>query len=181
MDGMQGRTGIVVMDGARARFIGIQVPEDEAIDGGPRLVEHSELVNPDGDTPARGLFSDRSGRAHASAANAAHGLDDHRDRHQAEIDRRFARQVYVDAERFVAEQQLRRLILVAPPRLLGVLRTELGAEPFRNVELVELNEDLSRQPLRHVHATLAARGLVKPPQRPEAGVYRPRGQAASWR
>ena len=178
---MQGRTGIIVMDGARARFIGIQLPDDEALDGGPRLVEHAELVNPDGDTPARGLFSDRSGRAHASAASAAHGLDDHRDRHQAEIDRRFARQICQGAERFVAERQLRRLIVVAPPRLLGVLRGELGSDGFRNVEVVELNEDHSRQSLRDLHDTLAARGLVKPAQPPEAGVYRPRGQASSWR
>ena len=68
-----------------------------------------------------------------------------------------------------------------PPRLLGVLRGELGSDGFRNVEVVELNEDHSRQSLRDLHDTLAARGLVKPAQPPEAGVYRPRGQASYWR
>jgi protein required for attachment to host cells len=178
---MNRRTGIMVAGGARARFISVEVADDEQLDGGPRLVEHAEMVNPDGEVPARGLFSDRSGRAHASSVGAAHGLDDHRDQHQEEIDRRFARSMGESAQRFIAEQQITRFIVCAEPRLLGRLRAELDPKRWRNVEVVELGEDLTRHPLRQVQQVLVRRGLVKPPHPPVAGVYRPRGQAPSWR
>jgi protein required for attachment to host cells len=178
---MTRRTGIMVAGGARARFISVEVADDEQLDGGPRLVEHAEMVNPDGELPARGLFSDRSGRAHASSVGAAHGLDDHRDQHQEEIDRRFARRIAETAERFVADQGIVRLVVCAEPRLLGRLRTELAHKRWRNVEVVELGEDLTRHPLRQVQEVLARRELVKPSHPPAAGVYRPRGQAPAMR
>jgi protein required for attachment to host cells len=173
------RTGILVAGGTRARFISVDVPEDAELDGGPHLVEHEDLVNPDGDVPARALFSDRSGRAHGGAVS--HGLDDHRDQHQAEIDRRFARQIIDAAELFRATRGVQRLVIVAECQLLGRLRAELDPKRWRDVELVELAEDLSRQSLRQIHTALARHGLVKPARAPAAGVYRPRGQEPSWR
>jgi protein required for attachment to host cells len=172
-------TGILVAGGTRARFISDEVPADAELDGGPHLIEHEELVNPDGDVPARVLFSDRSGRAHGGAVS--HGLDDHRDQHQAEIDRRFARRVIDTTERFRAARGMQRLVIVAECQLLGKLRAELEPKRWRDVEVVELAEDLSRQPLRQIHVALAQRGLLKMPRTPAAGVYHPRGQEPSWR
>ena len=172
------RTGILVAGSTRARFISVEVPDDAELDGGPRLVEHADLANPDGDVPARGLFSDRSGRAHGAAA---HGLDDHRDQHQAEIERRFARRMVDAAGQFVTAQGVQRLVVAAECQLLGKLRAEIDTKRWRDVELVELAEDLSRQSLRQMHGALAQQGLVKPPQTPSSGFYRPRGQAPSWR
>lgn len=172
------RTGILVAGGTRARFISVEVPDDADLDGGPRLAEHADLLNPDGDVPARGLFSDRSGRAHGSAS---HGLDDHRDQHQAEIDRRFVRGVVDAADQFVIAQGVKRLVVAAECQLLGKLRAELDPKRWRDVELVELAEDLSHQSLRQMHDALARQGIVKAQHAPAAGVYRPRGQASSWR
>jgi len=172
------RTGILVAGGTRARFISVEVPADAELDGGPHLVEHDDLVNPDGDVPARVLFSDRSGRAHGAAS---HGLDDHRDQHQAEIERRFARRVVDATEQFRGGHGVQRLVIVAECQLLGKLRAELDPKRWRDVEVVELAEDLSRQSLRQIHATLAQQGLVKAARSPAAGVYRPRGQEPSWR
>jgi protein required for attachment to host cells len=173
------RTGILVAGSTRARFISVEVPDDAELDGGPHLIEHDDLVNPDGDVPARALFSDRSGRAHSGAVS--HGLDDHRDQHQAEIDRRFARRVIDATEQFLLARGVQRLVIVAECQLLGKLRAELDPKRWRDVELVELAEDLSRQSLRQVHAALAQQGLVMAPRTPAAGFYRPRGQEPSWR
>ena len=172
------RTGILVAGGTRARFISVEVPDDADLDGGPHLVEHAELVNPDGEIPARGLFSDRSGRAHGAAS---HGLDDHRDQHQEEIDRRFARRMVESADQFIQTQGVQRLVIAAECQLLGKLRGEIDLKRWRDVELIELAEDLSRQSLRQMHGALAQQGIVKPARAPTAGVYRPRGQAPSWR
>jgi protein required for attachment to host cells len=173
------RTGILVAGGTRARFISVDVPADAELDGGPHLLEHDDLVNPDGDVPARVLFSDRSGRAHGGAAS--HGLDDHRNQHQAEIERRFARRVIDAAEQFRKERGVQRLVIAAECQLLGTLRSELDPKRWRDVEVVELAEDLSHQSLRQIHAALAQQGLVKAPRTPATGVYRPRGQEPSWR
>jgi protein required for attachment to host cells len=173
------RTGILVAGGTRARFISVEVPADAELDGGPHLIEHDDLVNPDGDVPARVLFSDRSGRAHGGAVS--HGLDDHRDQHQAEIERRFARRVIDAAEQFRSGRAVQRLVIVAECQLLGKLRAELDPKRWRDAEVVELAEDLSRQSLRQIHAALAQHGLVKAARSPAAGVYRPRGQEPSWR
>jgi hypothetical protein len=85
------RTCIIVTDHARARFITLETPVDASVEGGPRLVEHRDLVNPDADMPERALFSDRNGSAHASPTGAAHALDDHREAHQRETERRYAK------------------------------------------------------------------------------------------
>ena len=68
--------GIIVADGARARFITFQPPDELTPGRGTNLIEHSDLINPEGDLPARELFSDRAGRTHGSPVGSAHGPAD---------------------------------------------------------------------------------------------------------
>jgi protein required for attachment to host cells len=175
------RTCIIVADHARARFITLEVPQDASVEGGPRLVEHRDLVNPEADIPDRALFSDRNGSAHASPTGAAHALDDHRGEHQRETERRYARRLLEETERFVAHEQATRLLIVSEPRLLGTLRQQLSYERFRGVEITELGENLSRRPLEQIQSVLALRGVVPAAKAPEVGVFRPRGQPPAGR
>lgn len=169
-------TCIIVADGARARFFTLESPEDPAADGGPRLLEHRDLVNPEADVPARGLFSDRSGRGHSSPGSAAHGLDDHRDQHIEELGRRFASRLVAETERFVQLHDARRLIVVAGPKLLGFLRTEIQKVRLARVEISEVSEYMAHSPTAEIHEALATRGLVRAPSAPAGSVYHPRGQ-----
>jgi protein required for attachment to host cells len=171
------RTCIIVADGARARFITLEIPEDPPIEGGARLVEHEDLVNPEADVPARGLFSDRAGSAHASPKGAAHALDDHREDHERETERRYVRQLMEHAEGFVKAQQATRLMFVAEPRLLGTWREQQPYDRLRAVEIVEVGENLSRRPLDQIQSVLALRGAVPAARAPQNAVFRPRGQA----
>jgi len=171
------RTCIVVADSAHARFITLEMPQAHEMDEGAHLVEREDLVNPEAEIPERWLFSDRAGRAHASPKGAAHALDDHRRAHLRESERRYARRLVEHAERFVKDQQASRLMFVAEPRLLGTLREQLPYERFHAVEIVEIGENLSRQPLKQIQRVLALRGAVQAPSTPEDGVFHPRGQA----
>ncbi|HWO13447.1 MAG TPA: host attachment protein [Polyangiaceae bacterium] len=175
------RTCIIVADGARARFMTLEIPIEPSIDGGARLVEHDDLVNPEAEAPERGLFSDRMGRGHASGSGAAHAVDDHREQHQQEVERRFVRRLLERAERFVGEQGARRLVLVSEARLLGALRTQLVDHRLRGVEVLELAENLTRRALGEIQAKLAARGALPAARAPDLGVFRPRGQAPATR
>jgi len=170
------RTCIVVVDSAHARFFTLQVPEDALLDGGARLIEHRDLVNPEAEIPERQLFSDRRGRAHASPMGAAHALDDGRERHRAELERRFFRRLVGEVERFVQREQARRLVLVADSRLLGALREQLQGERLPQVEISEVGENLSQRPVAIIQSILALRGVVPAAAAPEVGVFRPCGQ-----
>lgn len=174
------RTCIIVADGARARFITLEIPIEPSTDGGARLVEHDDLVNPEAEAPERGLFSDRMGRGHA-ARSGVHAVDDHREQHQQEVERRFVRRLLERAERFIGEQGARRLVLVSESRLLGALRTELVDHRLRGVEVLELAENLTRRALGEIQAKLAARGALPAARAPDLGVFRPRGQAPATR
>jgi protein required for attachment to host cells len=173
--------GIIVADGARARFITFQPRDELTPERGTNLIEHFDLINPEGDLPARELFSDRPGRTHGSPNGSAHGPDDHREQHQLELTRRFARRILDQARRFLAEQSPKRLMLAAEPQLLGVIRAELENNALRGAEITTIAEDLSRRSLGDIGEILAQHGLLPPASPPRAGVYRPRGQPPSPR
>lgn len=170
------RTCIVVIDGAHARFFNLEIPEEPRADGGARLIEAQDLVNPAAEIPERGLFSDRRGQAHASPAGAAHALDDGRERHRHEFERRWVRRLVDAIEHFVRGEQPARLLLVAEPRLLGVLRDEINDERLRGIEVIELGENLTQRPVAQIQSILALRCAVPAPAAPDMGVFRPRGQ-----
>jgi len=168
--------GIIVADGARARFITFQPPDELTPGRGTNLIEHSDLINPEGDLPARELFSDRAGRTHGSPSGSAHGPDDHRERHQLELARRFARRILEEARAFTMRHSVQRLILAAEPRLLGVLRAEQEQHSAGAASIETLAEDLSRRSLGDIREVLVHRGLLPPASPARAGAYRPRGQ-----
>ena len=170
------RTCIITIDGAHARFFTLEIPEEPRTDGGARLVEAQDLVNPDAEIPARLRFSDRQGRAHASPLGAAHALDDGRERHRQELERRWTQRLASEAARFVQREQATRLLLVAEPRVLGALRDELSHAPLRDVEIIELGENLTQRPAAQIQSILALRGAVPAAAAPDVGVFRPRGQ-----
>lgn len=170
------KIGIIVADGARARFITFQPADELTPERGTNLIEQSDLINPEGELPARDLFSDRQGRTHGSPTGSAHGPDDHREAHQLEITRRFVRRVLDQARLFIAEHSPARLVLAAEPRLLGVLRSELEHHALLGAEVTTIAEDLSRRSLGDIAGILALHGLLPPTSPPRAGVYRPRGQ-----
>ena len=170
------RTSIIVADAAHARFFALQIPEEPRVDGGARLFEVRDLINADGDIPERLQFSDRAGRAHASPEGAAHALDDGRGRHRHEIGRRWARRLLDEMEQFVRQEKSARLLLVAELRVLGALREQMVHERLRDIQIVELGENLTQHPVAEIQSTLASRGLVPAAAAPDVGVFRPRGR-----
>jgi protein required for attachment to host cells len=189
LERMMAHTCLMLADGGRARFFAVALPEDEDFEQGPRLRECSDpLVNPEGLMTGTELFANvKSGRNRAPAAGPglsgkasagsgpAHGLDDHRARHEREIERRFAKRVAETAAITVKEQRSRRLIVVAAPQMLGQLREPLSKELPDDVELEEVGQDLSWHALPQVEKALEKNGLIEPRTIP-ASVYRPAGQ-----
>lgn len=172
------KVGIITADAARARFITAEILEDSDTEGSPRMLEHATLDNPLGESRQRDEFSDRPSRKPSGAGprGALPATDDHRERHEQEDERRFAQRIVEEAQRFVAAHHPGTLVLAAGPRLLGVLRKELGERRWQGLEVHEFADDLSSHPLPKLRDALTRRGILPESRLPRAGVYRPRGQ-----
>lgn len=144
------RTWIVVADGAGARLFLNTGP-------GKGLRELPEGRMQTALETTRSQGSDRPGRVHDRMGEGRHGMEPRADWHEQQK-RQFARDLARRLDRAAGEKAFDRLILVAPPRFLGALRSALGAAAKRQVT-GELSKDLVRasekQILEHLGAIAA--------------------------
>lgn len=136
---------VVVANGARARFFTLQNAKVPEIEGGPNLVEQgSDLVNPEKELPDRALWSSGYGRGRTPGGVPAHGYADHREQHDEELDRRFARRVAEETVRLVQANSASHVVLVAQKRTLSHLRPALEPLLRANIDVREVGKDLSK-------------------------------------
>ena len=111
-------TWIVVADGTRARFFG---PSEDA--GKFVSVRSADMVSLQSRQPERDLKSDKPGRSYSSSRSGVrHALEPPHDYHKLEKHRFTA--LLADALDAACErQEFDQLVLVAPRRSLGELRT----------------------------------------------------------
>ena len=145
---------VVVADGARARLFSLK--EAAIGEGGPDLVEVSDLANCEVEAAGKDIYSDvKSGRNAAPAGGGAHGYDDHRDRHINESERRFARQIAAETAKAVTQQKSGCLVVAADPHMLGYLREAMSAN-VGGITVREIVKDLTKLAPRELHEYLAA-------------------------
>lgn len=131
-----GDTWVVVAESSRARIFaldGLQSP----------LREVDDLLNPEGRAHERDLISDRPGRTVDSTGNRRHAK-------QAEVSPKeqrsisFAHAIAERIERGRTQGAFRRLILVAAPEFLGLLRKSL-ADATRQCIAREIHKNIVRE------------------------------------
>jgi protein required for attachment to host cells len=163
---------ILVADRARARILIATNSNEES-----SLREHLDLVSPEASIPDKDLFrgSRARGRASRSGTGSAHGLDDGREAHREETARRFAKEVAVTLRATLAPLLVTRLVVVAEPHFLGLLRPLLRAMVPKSLEFVELAEDLSWHSLAHIKRVLEKKALL-PARSDQSSASGPRGR-----
>jgi protein required for attachment to host cells len=114
------RTWVVVAESSRARIF-------EASGQGAELQELSDLVHPASRLKGQALMSDSPGRAFDSKGRGRHAMSQETDvrRNESKI---FADEIANQLEAGRTGGKFGRLILVAPPEFLGLLRASLGPE-----------------------------------------------------
>ena len=126
-------TWIIAADASRARILQVA--------GRERLVEVQDFVNPEGRLHNREINTDAKGRFAGPDRPGGHSSDDEERTvdHYSEL---FAKRVadYLDKAR--TEHRYDQLVLVAAPKVLGMMRKELGKEVEKCV-VEELDKDLS--------------------------------------
>jgi protein required for attachment to host cells len=133
------RTWIVVADGARARFF-------MASEDGDSLVpaRAADMVAPLSRRPARDLKSDKPGRSYSSSRSGVrHAFEPPHDYHKIEK-HRFAAALAKALDEASASKAFDQLVLVAPHRSLGELRTLLSARVKSQISQ-EIPKDLTNQ------------------------------------
>lgn len=129
-------TWIVVADGMRARVF----RQDKR--GAPLIPAlDQDLINPAAHGFAHDLRSDGSGRAFDTGSGARHRIEPRTDpkTHEKEV---FARTVARLVDEAAQRNTFQRLILVAPPKTLGALRTNLAGRT-KGLVAKELDRDLT--------------------------------------
>ncbi len=117
---------VVVADSASARIFSLAGPMSP-------LEDIETLDHPEGRLSAQQINADRPGRSYASAGKMRHAMEREVDpKKQAVIN--FARRVVERLEHAKAQGELERLILVAAPEFLGLLRDHMSSEIKRIVE-----------------------------------------------
>lgn len=147
------RTWILLADGGSARLVRQLRPDPET---GERLEDISLSHE---EKPLRQIMSDRPGRSFSSTSRhrsaMEYGSDPVRDGH-----RQFAARIVEELSQHRAAGSFDRLILIAEPRMLGLLRDELD-EPLRAMIADEIDKDLIKLPREKLIEVVAASTLVR--------------------
>jgi protein required for attachment to host cells len=149
---------VIAADGARARMFLLEM--DTALQAGSRLVEKIDLVNTDYTARGKDAPGVRSERNTSRQAGPVHPQDAERDRHRIELERRFAREIVAHALAIVKAGGAGKLILVAEPRMLGLIRRPLRAAAGKRVTISEIARNHTHLTPSRLHQRLAADDLI---------------------
>jgi protein required for attachment to host cells len=130
---------VVVADAARARLYLLEKAED--LTAGLRLVEKADLA--DTTYLARGTEAPgvRSERNTNRQSGPVHPYGEKRRVHRLVLEDRFAHDVAREAEKLMRGRKQGVVVLVAEPRMLGLLREPLRSALKEHIELKELAKD----------------------------------------
>jgi protein required for attachment to host cells len=142
---------ILVCDGRKALMLRNDGPA-----GSPQLIVEREIHAPTASSHSRDLGADRPGRSaqrqgdHMGPRSAVEEVNFH----SAE-EEKFVRDVLADFTAHCDRNSVREIVLIAPPRALGVLRKAGGKDLFERV-VGEIDKDLTRHPIEEIARALAS-------------------------
>lgn len=143
----QKTTWIVIADSSRAQILTRRVER-------PGFDVITAFESPDAHASAHQLGADRPGRVQESAYSAHHAVEPRIDPHE-ESQIQFLRTVAAYLNENGTREEVRDLILFAPPRALGHLRKLLDAAVVRKIR-AEAPKDLTQVPIAELPKHLDA-------------------------
>lgn len=97
------------------------------------LTEVESLVHPEGRLHEGQMVSDRPGRGNVPGSAGRHAVENDVRRKEASTEA-FAREIAARLDRARHENLFEKLAIVAPPRMLGLIRKELTAQTSERVD-----------------------------------------------
>jgi protein required for attachment to host cells len=151
---------VAVVNSSHARFLTLDPSDSPEYESGPYLVEHTSLNNATQEQHGQDLWSSvKTGRNRGSSGQA-HSYDDHRENHMNEFERRFAQTIATTIGDLIQTQQPQKLLLIAEPQILGLMREALNSSVTKNIKSSELAKDLCHLNPNELHTYLADKKLL---------------------
>jgi protein required for attachment to host cells len=138
-------TWLVVADAGGARVF--EVGANGALERTPRTTLEADAA------PSREIASDRPGRTFDIVGNGRHAKAPPTDPHRYEK-KRFAHTLAERLESAVARREVERLVVAAPPQLMGDLRAAM-ASGAKDAVATEIAKDLTKLPPHDLERHLA--------------------------
>jgi protein required for attachment to host cells len=135
---------VLVADGKKALFLRNNLNVN---DYDLQVVWHRAMGNP----PSREQGSDRPGRTNTVPGGQRAALQE-TDWHQLAEDR-FAKEIAAILNRAAKDDAFESIVIVAPPKVLGELRTELDPEAAKKVS-AEIPKTLTNHPIEKIESIL---------------------------
>jgi len=149
---------IVVADGARARLFFV---ESDGPRKGGRLVEQAALNQPDLRTLGRSVTGRPRTETNTNReAGPVHPMGAQRERHRLEIEHRFSASIIEAAAGLVEKWGEGTVVLVAEPRMLGLLRETARGLMNRRIAVKELARDYSGLTAAELYDRLEQSGVI---------------------
>jgi protein required for attachment to host cells len=151
------RVCIALVDATRARLFTFE-RLNEGADTRETLLERADLANPQRRRPAGETAAHARGSA-SSADDLDPALND-RDQSATQAAEKFARMTLAAMRELIDERPTHRVIICAPPRMLGQLRAASPGLLPSDIALDELPRDLIKLSAADARAELASRGFL---------------------
>lgn len=143
-------TWILIADGARAHIVANEGPGK-----GLKTIPGQDYAGTN--LPTRELGTDKPGRTFDRAGSGRHRMEPRVDWHRFEK-HKFAQSMAKVLDKAAGEGAFDRLILVAPPEILGELRSSLGKKASERV-IAELAKDLTKLSIHELPDNLSIKQL----------------------
>lgn len=147
---------LVVADAARARLFTFK--RENELDPAPVFRERADLISNEARQRPSELFTNTRPPSNIGPTGRGFAVDDHRDAHMDEFDRRFAQQIMEQLATLASETACPRVALVASPRFLGHLRTYAAA--LKGLTVEEVPRDLTCEAMPRLREHLGELGLL---------------------
>ncbi len=151
---------VAVIDGAKARFLTLEEPELPECQSGPNLVEQKSLFNPAKELQGKELWASVKTGRNQGLGNQAHTYSDRRESHVSEFERRFAVAIANEIVNITQTKHIQRLLLVAEPQILGLMREVATPSLPKNLQIQDLAKDLCKLKPLEIYEYLANKNLL---------------------
>ncbi len=152
---------VATINGAVARYFTLEsatLPKYDSDDF--RLIEHESMVSSEAELPGKALWANVKPGGNRSVGGRAHRYDDHRQSHKIEFERRFAKSIATKLVDLAQAKQVRQLIIIAAPQILGMMREVFTPLCPSRLKMHELARDLCHLKPHELHDYLADKGQL---------------------
>ncbi|VEP13776.1 conserved hypothetical protein [Hyella patelloides LEGE 07179] len=142
---------VVAINNSEARFFTLEEAEWPEYESGPNLVEQENLSYCTSDY-CQGFWFKITNRHYRKLKNTKYT--------QHQFERKFAQKVTSEIINLVRIHQGQKLILIAQPQILNLIRKSFTPTLFKNLQIQELSKDISHFSANQIHQYLAQKHLI---------------------